>query len=96
MVYTIVRLLLIIFVVIFFLDFGFILDICLFQHVAVVVADILPVVEGVAVGLDGYGGLVLIHEELYEDFIRSLLAEKDELALYTRKPAVQPSMSEHA
>ena len=54
-------------------------DVGIGEDAAVVGRDILPVVEGVTVGGDGDGGLVLVHQELDKDIVGALLAEEDEL-----------------
>jgi len=65
------------------LDGAFVLllvfDVGIGEDAAVVGRDILPVVEGIAVGGDGDGGLVLVHQELDEDIVGAPLAEEDEL-----------------
>ena len=50
-----------------------------FDHFAVVGFYVFPVVEGVAVGLDGDGGFVLVHQEFDQDVLAAFFAEEDPL-----------------
>ena len=46
-----------------------ILNVGLVEYVAIVGRHVLPMIEGIAVGIDGNRGLVLVHQELHENIV---------------------------